>query len=91
MYIRLSDMARVPLCARVPPNLKQRLAHLKIDIDVDMEDMIEAAVRALLALVEAGRVPDDLAAVLARYDAEALEQLRRIVGRAKAVRAAVNA
>ena len=78
---------RVIITARVAPHIKRKLLHIKADTNIDMEDVVEVAVRVVLAVVEAAKVPDDLGRLLAERDPEALERLGEIVARVRALRA----
>ena len=49
--------------------------------DVTMNDLLMLAVRILLAIINEGIVTEDLAQILAKRDPDALEALKRVMGR----------
>jgi hypothetical protein len=67
----------------VREELWKKVRKLAIDVNRDASDLVELSLRVLLAIVEAGTVPDDLGEVLSRYDPEALEELRKVVKAAR--------
>ena len=59
----------------------KEVKHLAVDVNTDTSELVELAIRLLLAIANAKYIPRDLAELLARTDPIALDALKTMIER----------
>ena len=70
---------KFPARALVDPVLWKWIRKKAVDLDTDASELTELALTVLRAIIEAGRIPDDLGAILASRSPETLNRLRELL------------
>ena len=63
----------------LPKKLHIKLKMKAVEKGLDLNDIFNIALRLLAAIVDAGRIPDDLGYMLQSIDSELLKQLEEVV------------
>jgi len=79
MSVRNRSESKFKTSIIVDPMIWSEVSKLKTLAHVDASNIVELALRILLAIARVKRIPDDLGEVLSKHDPEALDMLRELI------------